>query len=168
MKRISHQYGLSIFLLIGSFTVNAQQGFVTSGGDASSTNGKVSFSIGQIDYINITSAAGSFTSGVQQSFEIFVVSGIDEKQINLIQGSQIIAKAFPNPTQESITLLIDGNKLTNLSYQVYDLQWRLIKTDKAHTGETFIDLSNENGATYFLRVLSEDKEIKLFKIIKNQ
>ena len=52
MSPIKHYVFLFSFLLMGNFLC-AQEGSVSSGGEAKGTGGFMSFSVGQIDYINI-------------------------------------------------------------------------------------------------------------------
>lgn len=43
----------------------------------------------------------------------------------------------------------------------------MLQSDKVTENTTKIDFSNLPSATYFLKVIAEDQEIKSFKIIKN-
>ena len=44
---------------------------------------------------------------------------------------------------------------------------KLIESKKVENNETSIVMSNLVPATYFLKVIQDNKEIKTFKIIKN-
>lgn len=134
---------------------------MASGGEASGSGGNASYSIGQMDYIYQTSATdGSVSQGIQQAFEIFIYTGAGETGINLTTS------VYPNPTIESLTLKVDGDLLTNLFYQLYDEQGRLIVSSKIEGVETTIIMSQLASAKYFLKVINDNKEIKTFKIIK--
>ncbi|MEI8202352.1 MAG: T9SS type A sorting domain-containing protein [Bacteroidota bacterium] len=149
------------FCLLGWGTsLYAQQGTVGSGGESSGTGGKVSYTIGQIDYLTETSTGGTITQGLQQPIEIYVYTGIEETGINLI------TTVYPNPAIESVTLKVDNGLLTNLSYQLFDIQGKLISKNIIANTETLIDLSQLASAKYFLKVTKNDKELKTFKIIK--
>jgi hypothetical protein len=82
---------------------SAQQIISTGGGNASSSGGSVSFSIGQIAYTTVSGIAGSVSQGAQQAFEIFSV-GSNETALN------ISLIAFPNPTADNLTLQISNYK----------------------------------------------------------
>jgi hypothetical protein len=56
------------WLLCVSLSTNAQQVGVSTGGQAASNDGQVSFSIGQIDYIATNQVDGSVSQGVQQVY----------------------------------------------------------------------------------------------------
>jgi hypothetical protein len=138
---------------------HAQQGPVTSGGDAIGSGGSMSFTIGQIDYTSSTSGGGSVNQGIQQPYEIFVVTGIQEKEIELT------ASVYPNPTTDFVMLSVP--KFNNMSYELYDLQGKLIVKQKINSGQTSISMVNLANAIYFIKVLNNKSEVKTFKIIKN-
>ena len=55
--------------------VNAQNNTITTGADASNTNGSISYSIGQIDYVSSGNASTFINQGLQQPYEIVTLSG---------------------------------------------------------------------------------------------
>jgi len=55
-----------------------------------------------------------------------------------------------------------------LQYTVFDINGKLLQTIKATGGETQIQTSQLVPAHYFVKVLDNQKEIKVFKIIKNK
>ena len=70
---------IAILLLgLGLIELQAQEAIPASGGDASGSGGSVSYSIGQVVYQTHTCTSGSVAEGVQQSFEILVVTAIEE------------------------------------------------------------------------------------------
>ncbi len=138
----------------------AQQGTVSSGGESSGTGGKVNFTIGQIDYQTETGTNGTITQGLQQPYEIYVYTGIE------VAGVNLVSEVYPNPTNGSLTLKIDENLLGNLTYQLFDVEGKLISKNSIVSSETKIDMSLLASAKYFIKVMSSDKEIKTFKIIK--
>ena len=100
----------AIFLLaIGLTGLKAQQATTTSGGNASGSGGSASYSVGQVVYTTNTGAGGSVSQGVQQPYEISIVSGIEE------QGITLTCTAYPNPTTDYLTLKIDGDVQTHYS-----------------------------------------------------
>ena len=54
-----------------------------------------------------------------------------------------------------------------MSYQLYDVNGKMLRNDRLKEFETSIDMSDFVSATYFLKVTNINKEVKLFKIIKN-
>jgi hypothetical protein len=67
---MKHFFSILFFLTLWSPQTVAQQNTVASGGDYNGSNGTVSFSIGQIDYLNITNANGNDIS--KPFFETFL------------------------------------------------------------------------------------------------
>jgi hypothetical protein len=60
-----------------------------------------------------------------------------------------------------------GLSIHSLSYQLFDMYGKLLETKKLDGYETNIVMSNLVPATYFVKVIQGNKEIKTFKIIKN-
>ena len=147
-------------LLLGLTQVNAQEAVVTSGGNASGTNGNVSYSVGQTVYTTNTGATGSVAQGVQQPFEIQTVLGAENFNINLQLA------VYPNPTTNWLQLEVKNTDFTNLSYQLFDLNGRMIYNQKVTTETSTISMEQLPATVYLLKVLDNNKEIKTFKIIK--
>ena len=62
---------------------------------------------------------------------------------------------------------IENNDNENIMYQLYDINGKLVENKKIKDNETSINMSNLVPATYFLKVMESNKELKIFKIIKN-
>lgn len=152
-----------VFLLgLGLIGLQAQENVNATGGNASGSGGSASYSVGQVVYTSNTETDGSVTQGVQQPYEIWVATAIEEAQaINLL------VTAYPNPTTDYLTLRIDEFDISNLSYQLYDMEGKLCQNEKITGNQTNIVMSNLVVATYFVKIIQGNKEIKTFKIIKN-
>ena len=57
--------------------------------------------------------------------------------------------------------------IQSLSYQLYDINGKLLQNNKPKGFETIISMANLKPANYFLKVTDNTKEVKVFKIIKN-
>ncbi len=152
---------LILILCIGFNTIQAQQAMLTSGGNATGSGGSTSYSIGQIDYITATGATGSVSQGLQQPFEISILSGNEFTQISL----QMLV--YPNPTTSYVNLMIENYDFQDLNYQIFDLAGKQILNQKIINSETKIDLDNLSKNVYLLQVMNQSNTIKTFKIIKN-
>ena len=154
----------ALFFLLGfGLTgLQAQETVTATGGNASGSGGTVSYTIGQIVYSTNTGTSGSVAEGVQQPYEISVVTGIDLTAVSLI------VSAYPNPTTDFLTLKVDNSDFSALSFDLYDINGKLLQSQKIEGSETRIEMSNLIVATYFVKVTKSNKEIKTFKIIKNQ
>ena len=149
---------LTGYLALTSIVSFSQQNTVTTGGDASGSNGSISYTVGQIDYLNASGSNGSINEGVQQPYEFFT-TGIGE--INLIQ-----VELYPNPTNEFVILSIQ-NLLDNLDYSLYDLNGKIILTGKIDSKKTLLDFRQMANGEYLLHIQQEKKQMKSLKIIKN-
>lgn len=153
-----------LFILIGmcNMSLPAQQTVSSAGKEVSGTGGTVSYTIGQVVYTTNTGSNGTVTQGVQQPFEISVVTGIEEAK-----GISLEISIYPNPATDLIKLKIENYEVENLRYQLYDINGNLLQNNKVEGNETSIVMSNLVSATYFLKVTDKNKVIKTFKVIKN-
>lgn len=147
-------------LLWTSFA-QAQNSVNASGGDATGSGGTVAYSIGQTFYTTNSGTTGAVEQGVQHAYEIYSL-GIKDSKMN------ISLTVFPNPTTDKLTLKIEDYKDEKLSYQLYDMQGKLLKDDKINAEQTQIEMKNFAKATYFINVVNQNEEkVETFKIIKN-
>lgn len=142
--------------------VYAQVAEVSAGGNATGSGGSVSYTMGQIAYSTITGAGGSVAQGVQQPFEISVVTALPEAK-----GISLICTVYPNPVTDKLILKFDNEFPLNYFAWLYDSQGRQIEEIKLVNNETSIDMSKLVIGSYFLKVIHLDNEVKTFKIIKN-
>ena len=154
-----------ILLGLGLTGLQAQESVNATGGDASGSGGSVSYSVGQVVYTTNIGANGSVAQGVQQPYEISVVTGLEEAK-----GINLSVSAYPNPTTDYLTLRIDASttlSIQSMSYQLYDMNGKLLQSEKITGNQTSIVMSNLVPANYFVKVTQGNKEVKTFKIIKN-
>ena len=152
--------------------LHGQQAVSTAGGNASGSGGTVSYTVGQAAYTTITNSNGSVAQGVQQPYEIFVLTGIEEAR-----GVNLEWSAYPNPARDYLKLSLknpgdSGLNLENLSYQLYNMQGKLLLNNKLDGGESTISMQNFSSGTYILKVTEKhgsksQRELKTFKIIKH-
>jgi len=79
-------------------------------------------------------------------------------------------QVYPNPTSGKLTLKLDALITLGtlpLSYQLYDVNDKLLRNVQLKENETYIDLANLVPSAYLLKVTVENKTVKTFKIIKN-
>jgi len=55
----------------------AQETTSAAGGNINSDGGSISYTVGQVTNLYLTESNGSVAQGVQQPYEIFLVTGID-------------------------------------------------------------------------------------------
>ena len=155
--------GVVTLIWLGLNSLQAQKTIPATGGQANGSDGLASYTVGQVVYTtNVGTNGNSVSQGVQQPYEIQVVTAIPEaKDINLS------VSAYPNPTTDYLTVKVENYETANLKYQVFDINGKLLQTVKATGTETNIETNNLVPANYFVKVLDKQNEIKTFKIIKN-
>lgn len=152
-------FSMAIMLGLGLSGLQAQEAIMATGGNASGNGGAVSYSVGQSVYSTNNGTSGSVAQGVQQPYEIFTV-GIEETSIN------ISLAVYPNPTADILTLQIKDFNSVRFTYQLFDMNGKLLENKKITGNETSIGMSNLVPANYLLKVTKGNKEVKTFKIIK--
>jgi len=149
-----------LFILTYTMDVSAQLTSNTSGKNVSQNNTSVSYSIGEVYYNTTTTSNSAITQGIQQPYEIYLISGIgNEKDVQLIT-------AFPNPTSSTIKIVTQDIKIDGLNYKLYDLLGKEILSGDITSNQTELDLNNLMPAVYFIKVFRYNSTIKYFKIIK--
>jgi hypothetical protein len=154
---------IKIFTVISmctAFHARAQESVNTAGGNASSSSGSVSYTIGQLANSNTTGSNGSVDEGVQQPFEIYTLGISAVPEISLSMG------VYPNPASSFVVLSIDNFHAEALSYFLYDATGRLLETQKITDSKTNIQMAALPVATYMLLVKDPNKTVQTFKIIK--
>ena len=161
MKYKTTIFSLLLLSGLGFSGLQAQEAITVGGGEASGAGGSVSYSVGQVNYLTLTGTNGSVSQGVQQPYEISVVTGLEEAK-----NIELVCSIYPNPTTNLLQLKVKDNGDTNLSYQLFDINGILLKSEKLTGDQTTISLGNLISATYFLKVIDNKIELKTFKIIK--
>jgi len=154
---------LSIFFLLGFCiaTMQGQQTIPATGGNASGSGGSVSYTVGQILSSAISGTNGTVVQGVQQPYEISVVTAIiNTEDINLK------CLVYPNPTAGNTKLVFESADFENLRYNLFDITGLLLLDKKVESRETEISLENLSSSVYFLKVIKNNQEVKVFKIVK--
>jgi len=150
---------LALFLLPA--LVIAQAAVVPAGGDAASPTGSVSYSIGQVVYETRSSETGTSSEGVQQPFEIYLVTSTEE--INAVSWN---ASVFPNPVSTELTLKVEPFSGEELHYQLLSLHGQVVLRGAVTNALTRIDMQHLASGTYLLSIAGSTAES--FKIIVNR
>ncbi len=146
---------------LGIVILQAQSTIPASGGNATGSGGSVSYTVGQILYNTISGTNGIVAQGVQQPYEISVVTSIkNSEEINLE------CLVYPNPTSGLAKLIFKSPDYENLRFRLYDINGVLLQDKKVESSETEISLENLSSSVYFLKVIKNNLEVKVFKIVK--
>lgn len=161
MKQKQRKLVVAFLFGLGLTTVQAQEALGTAGGDASGSGGTASYSIGQLVYTTSTSGTASVAQGVQQAFEISIITGLEE-----VPAGDLQLSAYPNPASDQLTLTAEKDPV-NLYYQLFDIHGKLLSTEKLVGKQTFIKMALFPPAAYLIKVSDPVTVLKTFKIIKN-
>lgn len=138
----------------------AQQTVNTSGNNAQSATGSVSYSVGQMFDQSLSSVSGKVNQGVQQPYEIYTLATNEsavQKKITV----------YPNPVKDFLIVDFNSEKLQNAKYQLFEGTGRIINQGGLRDLKNEINTSTLNSGMYILSISSEGKTMKTFKIIKN-
>jgi len=144
------------------FTVaESQQTIPAAGGTAAGSGGSATYSVGQMAWNMFSGSNGTILEGMQQPYEISVVTSIENTDyINLV------CTVYPNPTRGSIKLIVKSDDLNNMRFQLYDISGIVLQDKPIRDEETDIYMSNLFSSVYFLKISRDNREVKVFKIIK--
>lgn len=159
---IKSKFRIIVFcsITLGALSVKAQDAVPAAGSDASGAGGSAAYSVGQVVYTGFSSASGSVNQGVQQPYVIISTGVNNDPDIDLIMS------VFPNPSKTFISLKIEKADLQHLSFQLTDVQGKILLSQKISSSETAILMEEYTAGNYFLNVIG-NLELKTFKIIKN-
>jgi hypothetical protein len=146
-------------IYVGS--LQGQETIAASGGNYTGSGGSISYTAGQIAISTLSGINGTVIQGVQQPYEISVVTAIrNAEDINLK------CLVYPNPAVGMTKLVFDSPDFENMKYQLFDLNGLLLQEKKVENSETEIYLENLSSSVYFLKVIKNNFEVKVFKIVK--
>ncbi len=137
-----------------------QQVTASSGGILEGDTRQVSFTVGETVVKTHEGQQIMITQGFHQP--MLWVTAVDE-----MEGITFQIKAYPNPATDIVKLTVNEELPIGSSYQLYDMHGGLISTKKIEQLTTEVPFQQLVPASYFLKVVSEDKILKTFKIIKN-
>lgn len=146
------------FLTSVSIYSFGQQSVNTTGGDIQSSQGSVSYSIGQVA-TNYIENGSNRNEGVQQPYEFFQVLSVE----SFNQKSSI--EIFPNPTEGIFYL--KSEELLDAAIEILDASGRLVWSTQLKNVQTSqIDLSSFANGVYSIKI-TETNSYQVIKIIKN-
>ncbi len=141
----------------------SQQGVHSSGGEASGSGGSVSYSVGQLFYHVHYGADAFVAEGVQQPYEISVITVVEEAE-----DISLLFRTYPNPVSDFLVLETTGHETGKLRYQLFDMKGMLLQEQQVVDAQTTIPMRGYDPAVYFLRLTRQNEVIKTFRILKNQ
>lgn len=149
-----------LVFLLQSQLFYGQSATVSLGQSIGSSEGSVSYSIGQIAFTSYSEGGISINEGVQQPFEILLSSLISNHSEN------IFARVYPNPALHQIRVEIIASHLTNAHFTITDLQGRSLTDSKAVPLSKWINLRNLEPGMYVLTIYTPEERPFNIQFIK--
>ena len=141
-----------------------QSAIVPVGGDAQSSAGSVSYTVGQVVTQTVSNSNGSISvaEGVQQPYEIMTVGVNPYPQITLN------AVVFPNPTDNLAQLMLNGFEIPmdGLQAHLFDSKGKLLQRIPVTDDLTTFQIGQYATGTYYLELRDGKRVLKTFKVIR--
>jgi len=141
--------------------MQGQETIPATGGTATGSGGSVTFTAGQLVFNVISGTTGYVIQGVQQPYEISVVTAIKNTEDITLE-----CIVYPNPTEGLIRLVIKSFENEIMRFRLYDINGILLQDKKIEDMDTEISMISLPSSIYFLKVIKGKMEVKTFKIIK--
>lgn len=153
-----------LFISALGFASYGQAALVPVGGDAQSTSGSVSYTVGQIATESVANSSGSISvaEGVQQPYEIMTVGVNNYPQITLS------AQVYPNPTENLAQLKLNGFELPSggLQAHLFDGKGKLLQIIPVNDDLTSFQIGQYATGTYYLELRDGKRTLKTFKVVR--
>jgi len=122
--------------------------------------GSISFSIGQVFHLTYNSANHHINEGIQQPV---ISKNIMPKPL-LYPSIEI--KSYPNPVDDYFIIETTGTEGMLLTYQIYNVQGKLMKSNKMGQTSTTINATRLLSSIYIVKIMDRNKLLKTLRIIK--
>lgn len=149
-----------ILFAITASVANCQESTLTTGESASNSNGSISFSVGQTNYENSSNSIGSYSQGVQQPYEYYVLD-ITAHDVSLS------VTLYPNPASNYVVIEFGDNQMLNCTFQLTDMTGRILQKGNLESPKTLVNLESLLPSTYFIEVKTTNNQTKTYQITKN-
>lgn len=150
---------LTLLLASACLLSSAQEVIAPAGSFHKQGDKSISWTLGEPVVESFVSTHKILTQGFHQS-QITVTKVSPES----IPGLSI--NVFPNPATNFLTIALDG-EYQDAELNFYDQAGHLLLKKYLNGARTEVSLESFTSGIYFLKVISENKELKTFKIVKN-
>lgn len=163
MQPSNYQFGKLLISLSFLFIISVsytQQTISTAGQTVSGEGGSVSFTVGQVNYLSVSSGDYLIIEGVQQTFDV-IPSAVPE-----IPMDNNMVSVFPNPTRKDIYLEVNDNNWNLIEVKIFDAKGNLITlyTPKAYNLK--IDVTQFIPGMYYIQTKTDQNAQTIHKLIK--
>jgi len=146
-----------VFISFG-FSSFGQNALSAAGGHFKTTGGSTSFTVGQVAYVLKKGTGSYLNEGVQQVYNK-KTTPIEE----LVYLKEV--QLYPNPTQETMTLILSSKEDVQVRYTIMDYLGKEIRNGNILSEKSEISLRDLPSGNYFISLKSK-KEIRIFKMVK--
>lgn len=160
-KKITKFMLIIAVLLIANNTIKAQDCIIAAGGFGDNGNDLLSYSVGQVFYSTNTYSDFSVIEGVHQPYDISTIFTSND-----LLKTEIIINAYPNPTSDELNIYIANYENNKMTLQFFDALGKLIETRSILSDKTSINMRDLPASSYFVRIFENNKELKVFRVIK--
>lgn len=156
---------LGLSLLLFALSVQSMalgQSSLNAGGGSAVSAFEYSYSLGQVFTEFSNNTIGSSSQGVQQVFQLELVTDINpERQVLQLDVS-------PNPVAETLNVSFKEAQWTSLEYTLLDIRGSIIETGVINDVETSINCSSLTAGTFIVKIYNEASgAIYTFRLIKS-
>ena len=146
-------------LLLGSLSGIGQQNIATTGAYFENSEFSVSYGVGELAIETFSSDNFILTQGFQQSR--LTVTAIDDEN-----SSTESFTVYPNPTSDYVNVDFKNADNGQYAYQIIDIAGKIIDQQNIANQNMRVSFVEQKAGVYFLQILSKDKPIKTYKIVK--
>jgi hypothetical protein len=161
MRQTARIFYFLIFIFFYNQISSGQVTIPATGGSATGTGGSASYTVGQVIYNQFNGSTGFIIQGVQQPYEISIVTAIENTE-----DITLDCIVYPNPTEGNLKLVIGSFEEDNMSFRLFNINGILIQDLKIEDIETTISMDNLTSGIYFLKIVKNNIQLKVFKIVK--
>ena len=140
------------------FSSFGQNALSAAGGHFKTSGGSTSFTVGQVAYVLKKGTGSYLNEGVQQ---VYTKKTTPVEELVYLKEAQL----YPNPTQETITLILSSKEDIQVRYTIMDYLGKEIKNGNILSEKSEISLRDLPSGNYFISLKSK-KEIRIFKMVK--
>jgi hypothetical protein len=146
-----------VFISFG-FSSFGQNAISSTGGHFKSSGGSTSFTVGQVAYVLKKGTGSYLNEGVQQ---VYTKKTTPVEELVYLKEVQL----YPNPTQETMTLILSSKEDIQVRYTIMDYLGKEIRNGNILSEKSEISLMDLPAGNYFISLKSK-KENRIFKIVK--
>ena len=148
---------MTVLISIWTYSQSLGPEVIASSGDYfTSSNVKLSWTLGEMVTETFSVSGNSLTQGFQQGNYLYAFVAENSENNNI--------SVFPNPF--SNVIIINTSNLTGLMVQVFDIQGKNLMERTIEKSNKRLDFSAFNQGIYFIKVMNKTTLLKSFKIQK--